>query len=348
MEFATLAHRYLTRFKATHAPSTTAEQWSALNAILGCRTGQYGQVHLSCTECASHSVCYQSCGHRSCNRCQNHTTTQWLGRQTSKLLPVEYFLVTFTLPRELRALTKSNQKRVYALLFQCAVSTLRDFGLNDKALASELAMTAVLHTHTRRLDYHPHVHIIVPGGGVSNDRRQWTTLKGKYLFNGYKLASVFRGKLLFALGQAGLRCYLTPKKWVVQCKHVGHGLPALKYLSRYLYRGVISDNNIVSDDGTFVTFRYEDSKSGAWETRRMRGEDLIALVLQHTLPKGFRRARDYGFLHGNAKRLLKTVQWLLKVNVATPQPTTRPAFVCPLCHSLMSIIGFTRPSPRSG
>ena len=204
MEFATLAQRYLTRFKAIHGTSTTAEQWSALNAILGCRTGQYGQVYLSCTDCASYSVCYQSCGHRSCNRCQNHTTTQWLERQASKLLPVEYFMVTFTLPRELRALAKSNPRLVYTLLFQCAVSTLRDFGLNDKAFASELAMTAVLHTHTRRLDYHPHVHIIVPGGGVSKNRRRWTTLNGKYLFNGYKLAAVFRGKLLFALGQAGL------------------------------------------------------------------------------------------------------------------------------------------------
>jgi hypothetical protein len=348
MDVATITHRYLARFKTTHGASTTAEQWGALNAILGCRTGQYGQVHLSCDDCARKSTCYQSCGHRSCNRCQNHSTTQWLQRQVTKLLPVEYFMVTFTLPRELRALAKANQKRVYTLLFNCAVSTLRDFGVNDKAFASELAMSAVLHTHSRRLDYHPHVHIIVPGGGVSKKRNQWTTLNGKYLFNGYKLAAVFKGKLLFALEKSALPLPSTPNRWVVQCQHVGRGLPALKYLSRYLYRGVISDNNILSDDGTFVTFRYKESNSATMQTRQLRGEDFIALLLQHTLPKSFRRARDYGFLHGNAKRLLKTVQWFLKVNVVKPQPLQRPAFICEHCQAVMSIVGFTPPLSRSG
>ena len=116
--------------------------------------------------CCWQSTCYQSCGHRSCNRCQNHSTTQWLERQAKKLLPVAYFRVTFTLPCELRALAKANQRTVYALLFDCAVSTVKDFGKNDPTFAAELAMTAVLHTHTRQLDYHPHVHLIVPGGGV--------------------------------------------------------------------------------------------------------------------------------------------------------------------------------------
>lgn len=348
MDVATITHRYLERFKTSHGASTTTAQWGALNAILGCRTGQYGQLHLSCNDCASQSTCYQSCGHRSCNRCQNHSTTQWLQRQATKLLPVEYFMVTFTLPRELRALAKANQKRVYALLFTCAVSTLRDFGMNDKAKACEVAMSAVLHTHSRRLDYHPHLHIIVPGGGINKKRNQWTTLNGKYLFNGYNLAAVFKGKLLFALEQSGLRFPSTPNKWVVQCQHVGRGLPALKYLSRYLYRGVISDKNIISDDGTFVTFRYKESKSGTMKTRQLRGEDFIALLLQHTLPKGFRRARDYGFLHGNAKRLLTIIQWILKVDIAEPQPRQRPGFICENCQAVMSVVGFTRSLSQSG
>jgi hypothetical protein len=209
-----------------------------------------------------------------------------------KLLPVDYFMVTFTLPYELRALSKMHQKTIYSLLFQCAVSTLKDFGQNDKVLAAELAMTVVLHTHTRRLDYHPHVHIIVPGGGVNRRRNEWRKIKGKYLFNGFHLATVFRARMLKAIHAAGLTPPITPKKWVVQCEKVGRGLPALKYLSRYLYRGVISNQNIIGDDGTYVTFQYKDSKTHAMKIRRLRGEDFIALVLQHTLPKGFRRSRD--------------------------------------------------------
>ena len=348
MDFASIAARYLGRFKAGHGRTASVNEWSALNAILGCRTEQYGQMQLSCQSCTWQTDRYLSCGHRSCNQCQNHSTTEWLERQQAKLLPVEYFMVTFTLPYELRALAKTNQAKIYTLLFQCAVSTLKRFGLNDKAFAAELAMTAVLHTHTRRLDYHPHVHVVVPGGGVNKRRNEWRKIKGKYLFNGFQLATVFRARLLKAILGAGLVAPKTPKKWVVQCKQVGRGLPALKYLSRYLYRGVISNKNIISDNGTHVTFQYKDSKTGTMKTRRLRGEDFIALVLQHTLPKGFRRSRDYGFLHGNAKRLLKIVQWVLQVSIPKLDPAQRPKFICQQCKSPMSVIGFTRPNPSPG
>ena len=348
MIFAHIATRYLKRYKTTHGRSASAHQWSALNAILGCRTEQYGQMQLSCRSCHWQTDRYLSCGHRYCNQCQNHSTTEWLERQQAKLLPVEYFMVTFTLPYELRALAKANQKKIYTLLFQCAVSTLKDFGLNDKALAAELAMTAVLHTHSRRLEYHPHVHVIVPGGGVNKRRNEWRKIKGKYLFNGFQLATVFRARLLKAIQQSGLKAPKTPKEWVVQCQSVGRGLPALKYLSRYLYRGVISNQNIIADDGTHVTFQYKDSETGKMKTRRLRGEDFIALVLQHILPKGFRRARDYGFLHGNAKQLLKRVQWFLQVAIPIIDPTQRPRFICQQCQSPMSMIGITHPDPSPG
>ena len=149
MEFAHIAQHYLTRFKNRHGSSATQDQWSALNAILGCRTEQYDQLFLSCQNCSWQGSCYRTCGHRACNQCQNHSTTQWLERQTAKLLPVEYFMVTFTLPAELRGLAKANQKVMYSLLFDCAISTLRKFGLNDKDLAAQLAATGVLHTHAR-------------------------------------------------------------------------------------------------------------------------------------------------------------------------------------------------------
>jgi hypothetical protein len=183
-------------------------------------------------------------------------------------------MVTFTLPFELRILAKAHQKALYNLLFQCAISTLKDFGLNDKTLNAELAMMAVLHIHTRRLDYHPHVHVVVPGGGVNQARNEWRKLKGDYLFNGFQLATVFRAKLLKAIDEAGLKPPVTPKKWVVQCQKVGTGLPAIQYLSRYLYRGVISNQNIIADDGTYVTFRYKDS-----ETKTMKRELFEVKIL---------------------------------------------------------------------
>lgn len=342
MDIASIAHDYLSRFKTKYGHSISTDQWSALNAILGCRTKQYGEIHLSCSACPWRTTRYQSCGHRSCNRCQNYNTTQWLDRQVSKLLPVEYFMVTFTLPAELRSLAKHHQKLIYAFMFECAVSTLKTFALNDKSLAAELAMTAVLHTHTRRLDYHPHVHLIVPGGGINRRRREWRKCQGKYLFNGKNLAAVFRGKLLHALEKAEVQIPPTPGTWVAQCQHVGKGLPALKYLSRYLYRGVISNQRIVQDDGNFVTFEYTDSQTGNNKTRRLRSEDFIKLVLQHTLPKGFRRVRDFGWLHGNAKKLLKIIQWALQVAVPTPDNRKRPNFTCQHCHAVMAIVGFSR------
>lgn len=347
MTLATISQRYLPVYKARYGHTTTTDQWSALNAILGCRTGQYGHLVLACKGCHQPALCYQSCGHRACNQCQHHSTRQWLARQQRKLLPVDYFMATFTLPSELRQLAKANPKHIYTLLFDCAVSTLKDFGLNKKSFAAELAMTAVLHTHTRRLDYHPHVHVIIPGGGVQAEGATalWKTINKRYLFNGRALARAFRARLLAAIHRAGFRVPNTPEKWVVQCQAVGRGLPALQYLSRYLYRGVISDKNILKDDGETVTFQYKDSNTGRMQTRQLRGEDFMALVLQHTLPKGFRRARDYGFLHGNAKRLLQRVQWALQVRIPECIPKPRPHFTCSKCQCVMSLVSFIRPRP---
>jgi hypothetical protein len=348
MELATIMRRYLPQFKQNYGGSTTPNQWSALNAILGCRTEQYGEVLLSCKACLQPDRRFQSRGHRACNQCQNRHTTQWLKRQQNKLLPTDYFMVTFTLPYELRALALANQKTLYTLLFECAISTVKDFGRNEKGFSAELGITAVLHTHSRQLNFHPHVHLIVPGGGLNPQRKEWRKLKGKYLFNGNKLATVFRGRLLKAINDASLKTPRTPKKWVAQCKRVGRGLPALQYLSRYLYRGVISNNNIVNDDGKNVTFQYKDSDTGTMKTRSMKGEVFVALILQHTLPKGFRRARDYGFLHGNAKRTLRLVQWVLRVEIPPPQEKQRTTFICQHCKGPMAIMGVKQPGLTSG
>ncbi len=253
-------------------------------------------------------------------------------------------MVTFTLPAQLRSLVWKHQRQVYDLLFQTAADTLKQFGSNDKQLDAELGMTGVLHTHSRRLDYHPHIHFVVPGGGINTRKREWRKLKGNYLFNGKNLAKVFRAKLLKALNEHGLLPLALkmslPKEWVVNCKHVGKGLPALKYLSRYLYRGVISDKNIVASHQGMVTFSYINSDTGKTETRTLPGEDFLWLVLKHVLPRRFRRSRDYGFLHGNAKRKLSLVQLVLNVMVKAIEPVIRPQFKCKQCGEVMNHIAF--------
>jgi hypothetical protein len=349
MRLASLVHQYLVAFKAKYAAQLLPGQLRAIGAIQRCRTPDSGEMLLACTDCGGQLRHPQSCGHRSCPQCQNYEATQWLDRQQAKLLPVEYFMVTFTLPCELRTLAWRHQTTLYNLLFVTAVSTLKDFGLNPKQLGADIGMTAVLHTHSRRFDYHPHLHVIVPGGGVNKATRQWKKTRGKFLFKQTALASVFRARLMAGLKAAGLTLPgKLPDKWVVDCKHVGKGMPALKYLSRYLYRGVISENNIIANQNGKVTFKYIDSNTGQTRYRTLKGEDFLWLVLQHVLPKGFRRVRDYGFLHGNARKLLVLIQLTLKVMITTRPARPRPAISCPKCQSPMYILGFTRPAWSPG
>jgi hypothetical protein len=234
-------------------------------------------------------------------------------------------------------------------MLSLAAKTLKDFGVNPKLLGADIGLTAILHTHSRRLDYHPHVHVIVPGGGVNRQRKQWRKVSGKYLFNQKALAKVFRARLLAAIRTEGLSLPdKLPRQWVVDCKPVGRGESALKYLSRYLYRGVIGENRIVANRDGRVTFEYRDSRSGETRYRTEKGEDFLWRVLQHVLPRGFRRVRDSGFLHGNAKRTLILVQYILRVVVICRQPRPRPAICCPRCQAPMRVVAILRPDWSSG
>ena len=349
MELISIVEQFYDPFVAQYADRLLPSHRNALQAIRRCRTPDSGELQVRCPECEQGQWRPLSCGHRSCPQCQNHETNQWLDRQQAKLLPVSYFMVTFTIPFELRPLAWHFQEQIYAILFACAVSTLKDFGLNPKHLGAEMGMTAVLHTQTRRLDSHPHLHVIVPGGGVDKRRRQWKKIKGKYLFNAFNLARVFRARFLDAVNRAGLKIPVgVPEKWVVNCKRVGTGLPALKYLSCYLYRGVIAEKNILSCRDGMVTFRYIDSDTNQTCTRTLPGEEFLWLVLRHVLPKGFRRVRDYGFLHGNAKRLLCLGQLVLRVMIEPKPLRPRPVFRCPHCKAVMEITAFRRPAWLSG
>ncbi len=349
MELVSILNQFYGPLIAKYADRMLPGHRNAIRAIQRCRTPDSGELRVRCTECGQSEWRPLSCGHRNCPKCQNHEASRWLDRQQAKLLPVSYFMVTFTLPYELRSLAWTFQDKIYSILFACATSTLKDFGLNPKRLGAEMGMTAVLHTQSRRLDYHPHIHVIVPGGGVDKRRRQWKKLKGKYLHNEFALADVFRARFLEAVNQAGLTIPAgAPKSWVVDCVHVGKGLPALKYLSRYLYRGVITEKNIIACRDGQVTFSYIESGRGQTCYRTLPGEDFLWLVLQHVLPRGFRRVRDYGFLHGNAKKLLSLVQLILRVMIESTTPRPRPACQCSRCKAPMVITAFRRPAWMSG
>ncbi len=348
MELSSIVNQYNDSYFSKYKTKVLPSHKKALKSIQICRTPEAGLLYVRCSECNHRDVKPVSCGHRSCPKCQNHETSRWIDRQIKKLLPVPYFIVTFTLPYEMRSLAYNNQRKIYSMMFKIISNTLKDFGLNPKNLGADIAMTMILHTHSRSLDYHPHIHVIVPGGGVDKVRKQWKKKKSKYLFNQDALSKVFRARFLSALNSSKLPVpKKVPSKWVVDCSYAGKGLTALKYLSRYLYRGVISEKNIVANKDGYVTFRYIESKTGKTGYRTLKGNDFLHLIMQHVLPKGFRRVRDYGFLHSNAKKLLFTVQLILHVNIKEII-RIRPLFICSFCNAPMIVIGFCQNRYKSG
>lgn len=347
MQFAALLQRYRDTFEARYASRLRFEHQQAIDALLRCRTLGAGRLDWQCDDCLHSLTQPLACGHRSCPRCHHHDATRWLDRQRQKLVPVDYFMVTLTLPAELRALAWAHQTPVFNLLFDVAAQTLKDFARNPNFLGAELGMTAVLHTHTRTRDFHPHLHVIVPGGGIDLRRRQWRSSKQRFLFNQVALARVFRARLLTALRQDGFVLPEVPPKWIVHIAHVGSGEPALKYLSAYLYRGVLNEKRILAERDGYVTFEYHEARSGLMRTRTLPAEDFLWLILQHVLPKGFRRTRDYGFLHGNAKATLTLIRSLLRVIAEARDLRPRSLFTCPHCRAPMHVVAVIRPR-RSG
>lgn len=349
MQINDIIDEYYEEFMKRYQNSMLPGQIKALNAIRSCRTPDAGELYVRCPECDHTEWRPMSCGHRHCPQCQNHETSQWIDRQQAKLLPVHYYMVTFTLPCEFRSMVYRNQKTVYSLMFSCVASTLKDFGLNPKKLGAEIGMTMMLHTHSRRLSYHPHIHVVVPGGGVNRSRKQWKKNKGKYLFSHKALARVFRARFLDGLNKLGLSIPRGVRPdWVVDCTRVGTGITALKYLSRYLYRGVISERNIIANQNGRVTFSYVESETGETRLRTLKGEAFLRLLLIHVLPRGFRRVRDYGFLHSNARKLLCLVQLILHVKLKATEFRPKPVFKCLCCKTPMLLIGVRPAGKKSG
>ena len=344
-----VVERHQDELERLHGPQLLPSHRQALQAMRRCRRQCSDMMILECGSCKHTIKVPHSSGHHSCPHCQHHESEQWIERQQAKLVPAEYFLVTFTVPAQLRPLLWNHQRTAYDLLMKTAWQTRASFVRRDPSLKGISGAHAVLHTHNRKLEYHPHAHLIVPAGAIhqqknkqdrmKDNRREWRRKAAGYLFPTANLARVFRAKWLQGMKNAGLVVSTPlPTEWVVDCKSVGSGEKALVYLGRYLYRGVLPEKDILSDQDGIVTFRTWNN-TGEVMIQSQPGAEFLWLLLRHVLPKRFRRARDYGLLHGNCAALLQVVQLLLGVVVPEPwRPKPKPPMCCPHCGGLMEIV----------
>ena len=295
-------------------------QLRTLSAVRRCRTAALGGHIDSCDGCGNISISYNSCRNRHCPKCQGKNRDDWIQARQSELLPVPYFHVVFTLPEGINPLAIKDPRLVYNLLFESAWATLKTFGVRKEV---QSGMIAVLHTWGQNLSLHPHLHCIVPGGGVNKDGN-WKNIRadGKYLYNVKALSKVYRGKFCAALKERDPDQYTRVKKqlwekpWVVFAKKpFGNPNSVVEYLGRYTHKIAISNNRIQAIDDKNVTFSYKDYRMvGVKKQMTLTHEEFIRRFALHILPKGFVKIRHYGFLSSNWKRgKLKVLQEKLKV-----------------------------------
>lgn len=356
-------------YRVAHAGHLSLHQLRIMSAVEQCRTAALGGHVEACTDCGHWRIAYNSCRNRHCPKCQGAAARIWLAEREADLLPVGYFHVVFTLPAEVGAIAHQNKAIVYDLLFRAASETMRIIAADPQHLGARIGITAVLHTWGSALTHHPHIHMIVPGGGIALDGERWISARPAFLLPVRVLGALFRrlfltrlialhddGKLGFfgsmahlAERRAFLR-HLSPvrkKRWVVYAKPPFAGPEAvLAYLSRYTHRVAISNGRLLRFDEAGVTFRYKDYRRGGADRQQvmtLATDEFIRRFLLHALPKGFHRIRHYGLLaSGTRKANLEQARQLLAVapppadEVASVlQPTLPP---CPCCGGHMIII----------
>jgi hypothetical protein len=259
-QFISLLERYHQQLEAQYRGLLNQDIRRAITDMLHCKSDATRVSQWHCGHCQHDQQHPASCGNRSCPQCLHQTTSNWLAKQTDKLLPAHYYMVTFTLPYQFRALARQHPKAMYQLMFQVTSNLLKGFASREN----------------------------------KDDNN--------YLFNAFSLAKVWRAKMIDSINHSAALTLPNdiPKKWVVDCRKVGFGLSSLQYLSRYLYRGVLPDKDIIKLTDENVTFRYKEGGTNITKTRTLPILKFLWLILQHVLPKGLQRVRDYGFLRGNA------------------------------------------------
>jgi len=342
LRISELILEYGQKFEEKYFSRISKVQKDAYYAIKRCRTSKCGEMVAVCNDCNKYEFKPHSCGNRSCPRCKTELASLWLRRQVVKLLPVNYFMVTFTIPFALRMLAWNHQKLFYDNQFLSSIETLKELARDKKTLDGDLGASGILHTHSRKLDYHPHIHFIIPGGAWNKENKSWISSKNNFLFPFKKLSYLYKKSLIEGLKKCGLEVPDSVKyiEWKVNCKEVGKGKSSFKYLSRYLYRGVISEKKIRKTRDGKIQFFWEDSKTKKEKSKIVEGEDFLFTFFRHVLPKGYRRIRDFGFLHGNAKKALSLIQDFLKVITFKLIEIEKKKFTCSCCGGEMKVIAF--------
>ncbi len=315
--FLTFGQQYLDRFASTMLPGHIKALWD----IATCRSGVKGGRLVKCNKCGHTDYVYHSCCNRSCPQCYAAKSQIWLEKRKSELLDVPYFHLVFTLPQQIRPLVRSNQKVMYTILFKAAVYALNKLAADKRYLGGQMGIIAVLHTWGRALNYHPHLHCLVPGIGLSKDKQEIYLAKHNYLVPVKALSKIFRAKFLQLGGEELPRkvrddkCLTnTPKKWVVYSKPTfGHTEKVLEYLARYLHRTAITNSRIVESNPheKTVTFKYKPVGAKDWKYMTLNALEFMRRFLQHVLPKGFHKVRYYGFHSPTNRDWLKRIQTLL-------------------------------------
>jgi hypothetical protein len=376
LEVADILRDHGAAWREANSGHMSLDQLKVMSAIERCRTAALGGYVARCENaaCGHTEIAYNSCRNRHCPKCQAAASRRWLADREAELLPVPYFHVVYTLPSELRDIAYQNKRVVYDLLMKAAAETTLAIAADPKRLGARIGVTAVLHTWGSALTHHPHVHMIVPGGGLSLDNARWVASRSNFLVHVNVLARLFRGKMLAMLmdahdsGQlkffnthAGLAEKRTFKHfiaalrrihWIVHCKAPFAGPEqVLRYLSRYTHRVAISNRRLVAADNTSIAFRWKDYRingPGRWKTMRLHPHEFIRRFLMHVLPKGFHRIRHYGlFANANRAENIATARTLLHI-VPPADPQEQPDITpdalrvlpcpCPRCGARMIVI----------
>jgi hypothetical protein len=363
LEVADIVRAAGNRFWEEHKSHFAWVHRKVLDAIVRCRTAALGGHRDQCIRCGHQAISYNSCRSRHCPKCQGNARAKWLAARSAELLPVPYFHIVFTLPHELSALALGNKRLLYDLLFRSSAAAMLELARNPKHLGAKIGGLGVLHTWGQNLQHHPHVHYIVPAGGMAPDGSRWIDSSRRFFLPVHALSRVFRGKFVAELKQLaaqnklqfhGSQQYLTTpgcfanflrqlfrQDWVVYAKPpFGGAEHVLNYLARYTHRVAISNHRLVAFENDRVSFRWRDyAHGGKQKVMTVSADEFLRRFLLHVLPKGLVRIRHFGFFANRSRQsALARCRQLLGAAACPDRPETTNLLRCPACSGTMLVI----------
>ena len=336
--FTTFGPEYLQRY-ANLMPKTHRK---AIDAIIGCRTEACGMAFYQCETCAESHQLYRSCGNRHCPTCQHHKTRQWLEKQIQRQLPAHHFLMTFTVPEQLRPFMRKNQRVAYSALFKTSSDSIKKLAPDQHYIGADLpGFFGVLHTWGRTLQYHPHIHYVVAGGALSSSDGRWHPSTTDFYLPVQALAKIFRAKFRDEMINAGLFDQIPSEVWLIDWNVNSQAVPSceacLKYLAPYVFKVAISNSRILKVEDRTVLIRYKKPHSNRLRTLPLEVMEFIRRFLQHVLPTGFMKVRYYGFMNPNCAITLDHISNLIETINGVAVDLPKAALETPSSHHLSKL-----------